>query len=138
MKTINNLIHRSSILLALSLLSACTTPSKLTPSNDLVIFSTHPLPSWHITVADFEAQQILTGTSAVVPKPEKPRVPESKVSVSVSGKNAADDALSLQWKDAWYANLRMEGGTPLDLRPYIPQGVLAFDLKVSELAQGGR
>ncbi len=137
----NNLLPRSFILLALTILSACTVPGKLsttqTQSDELVIYSTHPLPSWHITVADFEAQQVLTGTSAIVPKPEKPRVPESQVSVSRSGKNTTDDALRLLWKDAWYANLRLEGGTPLDLRPYIPHGVLVFDLKVSELAQGG-
>ncbi len=45
--------------------------------------------------------------------------------------------MTLQFKDAWYASLRVEGGKPLDLRPYLAQGVLAFDLKVDNMAQGG-
>lgn len=114
-----------------------TIPVQAADQSELSIYSTHPLESWHVAVADFESQQILSGTSAVVPKPENPRVPNSKVSANISAKNSSDDALTLHWKDAWYATLRLEGGTPLDLRPYILQGVLAFDVNVANLADGG-
>src|SRR5579872_4789593 len=50
-------------------------PAQLAASNELLVYSSRPLESWHITVADFESQQIMTGAVAVVPKPEHPRVP---------------------------------------------------------------
>lgn len=135
MKQAMRLVLISSMLLALS---ACTALQKqAVDSNDLLIYSARPLDSWHITVADSEAEQRLSGSSAVVPKPERPKAPGSKVSVTKSAKDASDDALTLQWKDTWYASLRVDGGKPLDLRPYIPEGALALDLNVKELAQGG-
>jgi len=103
----------------------------------MTVYSARPRDGWHVTVADFESQQILTGTSVVVPKPTNPKVPASKVSASLSAKDSANDALTLRLQDAWYASLRIEGGTPLDLRPYLQRGVLAFDLNVVELAKGG-
>ena len=45
-------------------------------------------------------------------------------------------AVSVQWKESWTSALRFEtAGT--DLRPYMRQGVVALDLKVTELAEGG-
>ena len=79
----------------------------------------------------------MDGASATVPKPTLPKVAASQVSVHLSGKDTDHDALTLQWKDAWYASLRLEGGTPLDLRPYLANGVLAFDINVDDLADGG-
>jgi beta-glucosidase len=127
-------------------LASCVAPGKPVPTttqsgsaddSELVVYSSRPRDSWHVTVADFESQQTLTGASAVVLKPANPRVPASKVSANLSAKNSANDALTLHMNDAWYANLRIEGGAPLDLRPYVAQGVLAFDLNVVDLAKGG-
>jgi lysophospholipase L1-like esterase len=100
--------------------------------NGLAVYSGKPLDGFHVTVADFEAQATLAGDSAVVPKPAQPRVPESSVSVGKSGKG-----LTLEWNKAWYSSLRIEGGKPVDLRPYAAHGVLALDVKVDELAHGG-
>jgi len=134
------------ILLLSCFLASCVAPGKPVsataqsgPADDseLVVYSNRPRDSWRVTVADFESQQTLTGASAVVPKPANPRVPASKVSANLSAKDSANDALTLHMTDAWYANLRFEGGTPLDLRPYVGQGVLAFDLNVVDLAKGG-
>lgn len=119
--------------LTLIALSAWAAPEP----DELVIYSSRPFEAAHVTVADSEAQQVLNGPSALVPKAPQPKVPGSRVSVHVSGKDAADDALTLQWKDTWYAGLRVEGGAPVDLRPYLAQGVLAFDMDVKDLAQGG-
>ncbi|MFZ6760456.1 GDSL-type esterase/lipase family protein [Undibacterium sp. Ji50W] len=120
-----------------SLAASPTLPTPADDRNETIVYSTRPLESWHVTVADFESQTILNGTSTVVPRPDNPKVPNSIVSVNVSGKDASADALALHWKDAWYASLRIDGGTPLDLRPYLLQGVLAFDVNVENMAQGG-
>lgn len=88
--------------------------------------------AWHWQVTDFEGETRLDRAAVVVPKPAQPMVPASRVSAAL-----ADGALSLRFKDSWIAQLRLQGGAPLDLRPYLDRGLLAFELKVDELAQGG-
>ncbi len=125
--------------LALSLLAtlaACATRPTADPAA-LVLYDGRPLASWHVAVADFEAQAPLTGTRTTVPKPPEPKVPESQVEVHVSDKSGHGDALTLHFTNAWYASLRLEGGTPVDLRPYVADGTLEFDLDVVDMAQGG-
>ena len=115
---------------------AGTTPAESGVGN-LSLYASRPLESWHVTVADFEAQQVMDGASVTVPKPANPKVPASQVGANLSAKDAPNDALTLHWHDAWYANLRLEGGKPVDLRPYMDHGVLAFDLNVVDMARGG-
>jgi len=139
----NNLRAMNSKRLALalsltSLLSACTVADKAAAdSNELAIYVGRPLASWHVTVADFEAQAPLTSTAVTVPKPAVPKVPESQVEARVSDKAGHGDALTLHWTTAWYANLRLDGGAPVDLRPFVADGTLEFDLDVVDMAQGG-
>lgn len=104
---------------------------------ELKLYAGRPLDSFHVTIADPEAQARLQGDATTVPKPAQPQSATSSVSVRVSPKDSPTDALTMQWKDAWYTSLRIEGGNPVDLRPFIAQGVLALDLNVSELAKGG-
>lgn len=85
------------------------------------------------SVAHFDSKQLLDGASATV---GKSGAPGGIATVKRSGKTGSTDALTLQWNDAWYSALRLEANTPLDLRPYT-KGVLAFDLKVTDLAKGG-
>jgi lysophospholipase L1-like esterase len=118
--------------LVLSLLAAASGAQ----ATELLVYGGHSVEGGRVTVADFESQQIMSGASAVVPKPDQPRVPESIVSATVSGKDRADDALTLHWKNAWYANLRFENAAPVDLRPYLAHGVLALDVNVENLAHG--
>ena len=96
--------------------------------NELVLYAKRALPAMHATVANHEAQQVLNGDSASVGA-----APGSNVGL----KQSPDHALTLQWSQAWYAALRLETDTPLDLRPYMAHGVLELDLKVTELAKGG-
>lgn len=144
-----NLISSTRRALALSLVSAltaCAVPNQATApvsgtrvadNNALIVYAGQPRASWHITVADFEGQQTLSGATVTVPKSANPKVPDSQVGARVSGKEGQTDALTLQWKDAWYASLRVDGGTPLDLRPYAADGTLEFDLDVKDMAKGG-
>ena len=134
-------LSRQAVGACLALLShaALAAESAAPLSAPLPIYAGRPLDAFQVTVADFEAQARLQGESAVVPKPDKPKVAASRVAVQVSGKDSASDALTLSWKDAWYSSLRFEsqGGQGVDLRPYMAQGVVAFDLNVLDLAKGG-
>ena len=88
---------------------------------------------WPVTVADLEAEVPLTGAHVTVPKPANPRVPDSHA----AGRRGDDGALTLQFTNAWIAQLLWQGGPPLDLRPYLPRGTVEFDLNVIDLAHGG-
>jgi beta-glucosidase len=92
-----------------------------------------PAPGWHIAVTDFEGQARLAGERVTVPKPAQPRVPSSRV----AARRGDDGAVTLQFSHSWIAQLRWQGGPPLDLNAYLPQGTLEFDLDVIDLAQGG-
>ena len=96
----------------------------------LPVYQGAPLASHHLTVADSESSTVLDGARAAVTPPAD--TPTREVIATRAGKE-----LTLQWKDAWYAALRVDGGRPADLRPYLARGVLALDVKVDELAQGG-
>ncbi|MEK8045232.1 GDSL-type esterase/lipase family protein [Ideonella margarita] len=84
------------------------------------------------TVTDFEGRAALTGAQVVVPKPAQPRVPASRVTAT-----QANGTVGLQFKDSWIAQLRLEDGPPLDLRPYLAEGTLEMDIDVREMADGG-
>ncbi|MFH7042435.1 glycoside hydrolase N-terminal domain-containing protein [Paucibacter sp. JuS9] len=100
--------------------------------SELPIFAGKPRAGWHITVADFEGSSELTGNAALVPKPALARVPASEVGARLSG-----DALTMHWKQSWFAAVRIEGGKPLDLRDYLPRGTLELELNVVDMAKGG-
>jgi beta-glucosidase len=91
------------------------------------------MPGWHWQVTDFEGEARLDRAAVVVPKPAKPVVPASHV----AAQRAEDGALTLRFKDSWIAQLRLQGGAPLDLRSHVEKGLLAFDFKVTELSRGG-
>ena len=116
--------------LALCLAAAAPASALAAPAQDLPVYAGHAPASWHITVADFESHMTMDGASAAIPPSAK--VPDSRVGASKDGQ-----ALTLRFKDAWYASLRVEGGKPVDLRPYVARGVLALDVNVKELSNGG-
>jgi lysophospholipase L1-like esterase len=102
---------------------------------DLNVYAGRALDSWHVTVADFETTKTLDGDSVVIER--QPKVPASVVAASKTTKSKKNDALTLRFKDAWYSSLRLDGGKPVDLRPYVAKGVLALDVNVKELSNGG-
>jgi len=103
--------------------------------NELNVYASRPLDSWHIQVSDFETNKTLEGDKVEISRQVK--VPESVVTVAKSTKGKKDDALTLDFNKAWYASLRVDGGKPVDLRPYLAKGVLALDVNVQELSNGG-
>ncbi len=103
-------------------------PFAAAASGQLPIYSAGPAAGMHVTVADFAQHQQMSGAELVLPKIENQA---ARVAAKADGK-----ALTLSWSDTWYASMRIEG-KPVDLRPYLPNGVLALDLKVNELSNGG-
>ncbi|EEF25212.1 conserved hypothetical protein, partial [Ricinus communis] len=101
----------------------------------LPVYNGQPLASWHIQVSDFETNKTLEGDKVEIAKQVK--VPESVVSVARTAKDGKNDALTLDFNKAWYAALRVDGGQPVDLRPYLDKGVLALDVNVQALDKGG-
>ncbi len=105
-------------------------------SNELTIYNGRAPDPWQVAVADSGSQKSLEGADAVISPANN--ATSGSVRASKSGMKKADDALTLQWKDAWYASLRIDGGKkPADLRPYMAKGVLALDVNVKELSNGG-
>lgn len=109
-------------------------PPDFIPPAFIPLHVARPLGGARIMFGDFDMQKPLEGGSGRMT--DDPKQPKAVVGARRSGKDGDGDALRLAWKDSWFATLRVET-PPLDLRPYLAHGVLSFDLKVNELAQGG-
>ncbi len=137
MKFAMPLLSRCALALALSsALAGCATPPPAGSSAHLALYEGRALPGWQVLAADPDTEQALNASSITVAKADASKYPNSLVSVTRSAKSAADDALTLRWKDIWKSALHIDGG-PADLTPYLANGTLAFDLNVQELAHGG-
>ncbi|MQA18493.1 GDSL-type esterase/lipase family protein [Rugamonas rivuli] len=131
-------MKKFSYLMAAACLAVAIHPARAEAPRELNLYQGKALPSWHVTVAGFEGpEQVLDGAAVTIPKPADSRVPSGVVGARQGEAAGRHDALTLHWKDAWYASLRFDGGLPLDLRPYTAAGTLEFDINVIELAQGG-
>ena len=122
-------------LLITGALSACGTAPR--GAAELPLYTGPVLDSYQLVVANPESQQVFTGQALSVPKPPGSNMTDQAVSAEAATKDAPNDAVTLRWKDIWYAGLRVEGGKALDLTPYLDKGTLEFDLRVNELAKGG-
>ena len=122
-------------LLGVSLAACAAGASAQAGAGDLVILPA-PAAAWRVVVGHWESEAELEGDSVVAPRPTAEYASTSHVGASARGSGGRREALLFEWKDLWQANLRVESGQPLDLRPYLG-GTLEFDLDVAELAQGG-
>ncbi|NYE62441.1 beta-glucosidase [Duganella sp. 1224] len=113
---------------ALAVLSSCAVAAPA----ELTVYAGHPPDAGSVAVSDSDSVKTLSGDAVAIPKADN-----GVVEVSKSPKARKDDALTLNFNKAWYASLRVQAGKPVDLRPYLAHGVLALDLKVDELAEGG-
>jgi enterochelin esterase-like enzyme/lysophospholipase L1-like esterase len=128
--------YRTALLLAG--LSASALCAQGASAREIVLHSGAPLPSWQVTVAGFESpEQVLRGETLTLAKPADSYVPNGLVAARSGELAGRRGALMLEWNDAWFAGLRLDGDAPLDLRSYTAKGTLEFDINVLELAQGG-
>jgi beta-glucosidase len=104
------------------------------PGNILPLYVGKPMDGVRIMFGDWDVQKPLEGTSGRMD--DDPKLPDAVVELKKSARHGADDALNLTWKNAWFATVRTDSAA-LDLRPYLAKGVVSFDLKVNELANGG-
>ena len=124
----------------LALLWACVSTTHAAAAEALRVMGVPDVKAgrtWTVTLSDFESHVAMAGDTVVVPLRPEPHVPASHVEARVSGKRKQRDALTMTWKDAWYASLRFEASKPVDLRPYVADGAVEFDLDVRDMAQGG-
>lgn len=103
---------------------------------ELTLYNGRAPAAWQVAAADSATQKALqAGGATIAPANQQPN---GSVTVEPSARRRADDALTLRWRDTWYAGLRIDAAArPADLRPYLAAGVLAFDLNVKELSGGG-
>ncbi|MCE3261082.1 MAG: 1,4-beta-D-glucan glucohydrolase [Pseudoduganella sp.] len=108
-------------------------------SNDeIVLHGASTLQPWRVMVAGpGGAEQALEGGAVTIPKPAGSHAPGAAVGARAGDEAGMRNALTLQWKDAWVASLRFDGGASLDLRDYTAGGTVAFDINVADLEQGG-
>ena len=110
------------------------------PAPALPLYVDKPIAGAHVVFGDADVQQTLADTPDAAPArmATDPKQLNAVVEARHTARAAGDkhDALGLRWKDSWFATLRIDAA-PLDLRPYLAQGTLSFDLKVNQLAQGG-
>ncbi|WP_229258300.1 GDSL-type esterase/lipase family protein [Duganella rivi] len=111
---------------------AVLSSSAIAAPQELDVYAGQPLEAGRISISDADTSKTLDGDAVEIPK-----TPDGVVAVSKSAKAKKDDALTLNFNKAWYASLRVQGGKPVDLRPYLDKGVLALDLNVQEMSAGG-
>jgi len=100
----------------------------------LPLYVKEPLRGARVLFGDFDVQRPLSGAAGRMD--DDPKLPHAVVEARRTSKDGNDDGLGLAWKDAWFSTVRLETA-PLDLRPYLANGTVSFDLKVNELASGG-
>ena len=94
-------------------------------------------PRWNVTLADFDSNLPMTGDAVVLPQVANPHGANNHVEAQVSGERTRRDALTMKWSDAWYASLRFDAAQPADLRPFLADGALEFDLDAVDMAKAG-
>lgn len=104
----------------------------------IALYAGKPLPSWQIRVSGGAGpEQVWAGEPPALPTPADTPAPANTVTAGAGTVAGKPGALTLRWKDAWHAGLRLDGGPALDLRSYTGKGTLEFDLNVADLADGG-
>jgi beta-glucosidase len=94
-------------------------------------------PRWNVSLADFDSNLPMTGDIVVLPRVADPHGADNHVEARASGKRSRRDALTMTWSDAWYASLRFDAARPVDLRPFLADGALQFDLDAVDMAKAG-
>ncbi|MEK8033845.1 GDSL-type esterase/lipase family protein [Ideonella sp. DXS29W] len=120
------------IALASGLASSLALSTTAWALDDRTLFDGQPGTGLRVTILDHEGQAPLGNEPLVVPKPAKPQVPASEVRALRNGA-----AIALHYKEAWYAAIRFESETPIDLSGYLAQGTLEFDVRSDDLAHSG-
>lgn len=89
---------------------------------DIAFYNGRTLPLWNIAIRNREYNKTLSGPVMALPSGD--------VSIQKTDKDLQEDALRFTWKDAWTAGLVIRDGPSINLTPYLPHGIVSFDLDV--------
>lgn len=104
---------------------------------ELVLFGDGPGPGLRVQLAAPGGQVDLTGASAATPNTAKAGEPQSDARLSRVPRHADADALELRWQNTWYTSLRLVAERPMDLRPWLPDATVEFDVNVLDMSRSG-
>jgi len=130
---------RFTCLLVLGTLAGCSGSAPARPGEpDLVLFDGQPRRGLQVVALAPDTEQVLAGDAVSADHALARRFPGSAIGVRRVAGPGGDEggALALDWRAIWKSGVRLQGA-PLDLRPFLAGGTLAFDLKVDGLATGG-
>lgn len=131
---VQGIVHGALSLAGLTLLAGCASISS-SGSDELVLYNGTPGAGLHVQLATPAGQRDLAGMSAEVST--KPGGTEQAASVRKSSKDGSDDALTMRWSNAWFTSLRFVADKPMDLRRFLPDGTVEFDVRALDLAKSG-
>lgn len=97
---------------------------------DLVLYDGALRAGLRVQAAAPEGEKTLAAGAQASAKPE---LRDQQAHVRAFG----DKALALHWKNAWFASLRLVADQPMDLRPYLPGGVIEFELNALDMSKAG-
>ncbi len=117
------------ILLSLSSLVLVNVSGLAQAKSDINLYVDQPLKGWHWRFENYETQQDLFSGKGVLSKGD--------VTAEFVSKSAKEKAVAVSWHDSWRGALSLQAGAPLNMSPYVANGVLSLDLNVLELAGGG-
>ncbi|MEM8514221.1 lysophospholipase L1-like esterase [Massilia sp. MP_M2] len=106
------------------------------PPAAVVLFDDVAQPGVEILALAPDTTHLLQGDMATAHAALRATFPGSAIELARSKRADGGAALTLQWRQIWKSGVALQSA-PQDLRPFLAQGTLAFDLKVDTLAAGG-
>ena len=96
---------------------------------DIDLYVGRPLQPWHIKIAGTNSEQLLSGAYA--------ELTDGSVKVITSDKDVQEDALTFSYHDTWSSRLSIKEGKPLNLSPYVANGVVSFAIRIDDINDSG-
>lgn len=119
-------------IVAFSLTAACVHAAK----PELVLYDDAPRAGLRVVAVAPDTEHELVGVRVTAGSALADKFPNSEIDLARSQDADGRPALTLGWRSIWKSGVRLQGAG-VDLRPYLKDGALAFDLKVDELKTGG-
>jgi beta-glucosidase len=105
--------------------------------DDLVLYDGKPAAGLRVQLAAPGGQRDLVGDVVSTPNTAKSGEPASEASVRRSARRSEGDALRLRWQNTWFTHLRLVADQPMDLRPWLADGTLEFEVNALDVSRSG-
>jgi len=87
--------------------------------------------TWQVNIKSAEQSQLFSPKQLI--EQASLQLSDGTVHIAAAEKAAKHDALTLSYQDTWFSSVYFTGGKPLNLMPFIKQGVLSFDIKLESI-----